>query len=141
MTSSVKEGIYIRVLKDSTYRICNADPVGYYFDGGREPYTYPHKVLTHFMACYGPAHKADNTAECFREIESYKIMSAAEILGSGDQQMIDLFNEQLIVFPTDRDNPRMHVFRLGKKTMLPADRQKFTGANRGYFSLSEMKGE
>jgi len=138
MKSTPKKLICVRVLKNSTYGICNADPVGYYFDGGRKDFTYPHKILTHFMACYGPAHTGNNTSEYVREIAWYRIMSADEIMASGDQQMIQLFNEQLLVFPQDRKNERIHVFRLEKKLEVPLSKQKFVGPNRGYFNLLDV---
>jgi len=138
MTTSSKELIYIRVLKNSTYQICNADPIGYYFDGGRKDYTYPYKILTHFMPCYGPAHKGDNTAEFIRKIDWYKIMSAADIFASGDTHMITLFEQQILIFPHDRTNDRFHVFQLGEKTAIPVAKQKFLGANRGYFTLMDI---
>ena len=68
MGGSVSELICIRVLKNLTYQICNADPIGYYFDGARKDYTYAHRIITHFLPCYGPAHTGNNTAEYIRAI-------------------------------------------------------------------------
>lgn len=140
MTTSAKPLIFVRVLKNSTYGICNAEPEGYYFDAGRQDYTYPHKVLTHFLACWGPAHKGDETAECVREIESYRIMSAKDILASGEPGMKDLFEAQVAVLPEDGQSPRIHVFRLGKKSPLSAEKRHFVGANRGYLELKDILG-
>jgi len=63
-------------------------------------------------------------------------MSAAEILSSGNENMIRLFKEQLIVFPQDKTKVRIHVFQLGQK--LKIARQDFEGGAYGYYSLSEI---
>jgi len=74
MGSAPKEVIYRHVFKNSTYEMANADPVGFYFDGGDTFFSYPHKVITHFMPCYGPAHKNKRTAGWVRKIMSYTLI-------------------------------------------------------------------
>jgi hypothetical protein len=138
MSSSPKEVIYRHVFKDSTYQIANADPIGFYFDGGDTFFSYPHKVITHFMPCYGPAHTNRRTAEWIRKIDCYNVMSATEILSSGNGDMISLFEQQLEVFPGDRTKNRIHVFRLAEKIALPIQGQNFEGGAYGYFDLSEV---
>src|SRR5208283_3759413 len=106
----------------------NADPVGFYFDGGTATFVqYPHKVITHFMPCYGPARTNRRTAEYVRKIDWYKIMSAAEIMSSSDKTMVRLFHEQLVQFPQDRTSERVHVFQLGQKIAIPTQKRDFGG--------------
>ena len=90
------------------------------------------------MPCYGPAHTKKRTAECVRKIDSYRIISAAEILSSDDEIFIRLFNKQLEIFPQDRTKGRIHVFQLGEKTSGPIERQNFDGGAYGYFGLPEI---
>jgi hypothetical protein len=75
MKYTKKEGIYRRVRKDSTYKICNHDPLGYYFDGARLNSTYPNS-LKYFLPCYGGAFTANNTGEYIRKILEYKVVLA-----------------------------------------------------------------
>jgi hypothetical protein len=139
MGTAPKEVIYRHVLMNSTYEMANADPVGFYFDGGMTLfYNYPDRVITHFMPCYGPAHTNKRTAEYVRKIDWYKVMSARDIMSSGNETMISLFHEQLAQFPGDRRKERIHVFQLGEKTLIPSDKQNFKGGAFGYFELSEL---
>ena len=142
MGTAPKEVIYRHVLKDSTYEMANADPIGFYFDGGTTAFVqYPYKVITHFMPCYGPAHTNKRVAEYVRKIDRYKIMSAAEIMSSPDKTMVSMFREQLAHFPQDRTSERVHVFQLGEKTPIPTEKLSFPGGAYGYFTLKEILGK
>jgi hypothetical protein len=139
MSNSPKEVIYRHVFKNSTYEMANADPVGFYFDGGDTFFKYPDKVITHFMPCYGPAHTNKRTAKWVRKIVCYEIMSASQLLSSSDETMARLFKEQLQVFPHDRKKDRIHVFRLGEKTAVPIQKQEFEGGAYGYCDLADLR--
>jgi hypothetical protein len=124
--------MYVHVLKNVTYPICNADPKGYYFDGKNRD--CPDEV-THLMACYGPARSNKKTAHFIRKIDWHKRMSGREILASGNGGMINLFKVQLVQWPHDATREAIHVFQLGEKIPIPPFEQNFEGGDRGYIDF------
>jgi len=134
-----KEVYYARVLKNQTYEMCNDDDIGYYFDTSNiDIKRYPHLIIKYFMACYGPAHTSVNTAEWVRKIVSYEVMSASQILNSGNTDMITRFNQQIAIFPADAICEHIHVLELGERIPTRNNKLTFTGGNRGYFDLIDV---
>ncbi len=134
-----KEVFYARVLKEHTYKICNDYETGYYFDTSSiNIKSYPKLIIKYFMACYGPAHTSDNTAEWVRKIVSYQVMSASQILNSGNTDMINHFNQQIAIFPADAICEHIHVLELGERIPTRNSKLTFKGDNRGYFELIDV---
>ncbi len=134
------EVIFVQVLKNLIYPICNEDPVGYYFDGGRKDFTYPPCLF--FVPCYGQKYKASKTAELIRRIDNYEKSSGPEILKKpSTHPMRKAFEKHTAKFSKDVRNEHIHVFTLGAKIPIPKVKQKFSGPNRGYKNIVDFLSE
>ena len=124
-----------KVTKKYSEDVCNSPDTGYYFDsGGKDTYIYP--LCLFFCACYGKQRSNSKTGLFLRRVDKYDILSADEIISSGNKQLIEGFNNHLVFFPHDITNNRLHIFKLTERISIPLSKQRFNSGDKEYKKLT-----